>query len=146
MVPVLSLFLFLVLIRFTWLNSCSISVLLCRTVNNPSTSSLTFWISCLFNETSFIHLHHSPVLIYVVSVCIRYRLKSDSNKNVSSIYHLFRPLTAVVEISLPVLQLDHGYPCFCMGLGQNEMKCRCFRPLFCTMKAELGRGQLGLMR
>ena len=26
------------------------------------------------------------------------------------------------------------------------MKCRCFRPLFCTMKAELGRGQPGLMR
>ena len=24
--------------------------------------------------------------------------------------------------------------------------CRCFRSLFCTMKAELGRGQLGLMR
>ena len=31
-------------------------------------------------------------------------------------------------------------------LSINEMKCRCFRPLFCTMKAELGRGQLGLMR
>ena len=29
---------------------------------------------------------------------------------------------------------------------RDEMKCLCFRPLFCTMKAELGRGQLGLMR
>ena len=28
----------------------------------------------------------------------------------------------------------------------NEMKYWCFRPLFCTIKAELGRGQLGLMR
>ena len=30
---------------------------------------------------------------------------------------------------------------------ENVMKCRCFRPLlFYTMKAELGRGQHGLMR
>ena len=30
---------------------------------------------------------------------------------------------------------------------KNEMKCRCFRPLFfCTVKAEWGRGQLALMR
>ena len=32
------------------------------------------------------------------------------------------------------------------GREWDEMKCRCFRPLFCTMKVELGRGQLGLMR
>ena len=42
MVPVLSLFLFLILIRFTWLNSCSTSALQCRSVKSPSTCPLSF--------------------------------------------------------------------------------------------------------
>ena len=29
---------------------------------------------------------------------------------------------------------------------QNEMKCQYFRQLFATIKAELGQGQLGIVR
>ena len=32
------------------------------------------------------------------------------------------------------------------GAGKGWMDERCFRPLLCTVKAELGRGQPGLMR
>ena len=47
--------------------------------------------------------------------------------------------------------LRHNILHYCLGvllceMGGNEMKCRCFKPLFCTMKAELGWGQPGLMR
>ena len=35
--------------------------------------------------------------------------------------------------------------CKMHDIWKNEMKCRCFRPLSCTIKAELGRGQPGLM-
>ena len=71
MVPVLSLFLFLVLISLTWLNSCSTSVLLCKTVNSPSTP--VHWVFDILSfKWGILHSpNYYPVLIYVVSVCIR---------------------------------------------------------------------------
>ena len=41
--------------------------------------------------------------------------------------------------------LDHSGSTFHISAAK-EIKCRCLRPSFCTMKAELGRGELGLMR
>ena len=59
-----------------------------------------------------------------------------------SFYETCPRAVSITRPSPSVLPLDHGRPLF----KRNEMKCRCFRPLFCTMKAELGRVQLGLMR
>ena len=122
MVPVLSLFLFLILIRFTWLNSCSTSALQCRTVKSPSTCPLSFGYLA-FPMSYILHSHHYyPVLAYVISVYIRQTQICFKQKCFLSIYYPFHPLTAVTEISLPVLQLDPGYPCFCISSGQSLRK------------------------
>ena len=56
-----------------------------------------------------------------------------------------------IEVAICNHQVDspfHMYPDVCFGDLQCKgwMDERCFRPLLCTVKAELGRGQPGLMR
>ena len=115
-----SLNLFLFLVRFVWLSSCSRSALQCGALNSTLASLLSIgYLSFPTRHPSSIAPPLSTTGLSSPSAYALGRLKSASCKNFSCTNHLSRVLTGVAKFSLPVLQLNSLHPCFCLGPAQS---------------------------